>query len=276
MDDMRHIAAMTQNRFGRSLDVIRQARARFRADHFKGNPQLPPILAIQEAPDPLVFRLHRCSIAKDAWVPQNGTPTTGMSDGATLRVFSFDMHFRPGSTNGRSNMVLENFKDVCGDSVSSTVVLLQAVDQESLHTIMQDEWVQQHFNSSTITPPPLLERRINQYGFIRVKATGTPVKSFTMILASKDVPVLDTFRVPWLSKPGHDVLAVDVLLSPSTPQSEKPSVLRICTTNFEYVVPGATSLYEPELAQRVYSHARSSHCSQGHDFQTHYEIGTPR
>ena len=79
---------------------------------------------------------------------------------------------------------------------------------------------------------------------------------FSLMLISYDLPVLkcDCFRIPFLWKPGRDILAVDILVSRPPTMTGQPDALRVCTT--DYILAADKSLTgdqtEHALAHKVY------------------------
>ena len=77
------------------------------------------------------------------------------------------------------------------------------------------------------------------------------------MLISNDLSVSkpDSFRIHFLSNPVKDILAVDILISPSPASKGPQDMLRICTTNYIHAEEETDSPRGPNehtLAQKVY------------------------
>ena len=144
---------------------------------------------------------------------------------------------------------MRNEADVLSDN--HTVIMLQEVCQDSLAAILGHEWIRTAFVASNIIPPSsaysdnspgsprLTQPRIEQ----RVQWHSPDF--FTLILASKSLPISGCSRFPLVSRASRDVLAIDVPVQakPCSQDATKPAAtrraeaqkgtIRLCTTHLD-------------------------------------------
>ncbi|EPE07394.1 endonuclease exonuclease phosphatase family protein [Ophiostoma piceae UAMH 11346] len=131
------------------------------------------------------------------------------------------------------------------------VIMLQEVCQDSLAAILSHEWIRTAFVASNITPPSSI---YSGNGLGRLNIIQPRMKErvqwhspdfFTLILASKNLPISSCFRIPLVSRGDRDVLAIDVPVKakPGSQNANKQAVvnrteankgtIRLCTTHLE-------------------------------------------
>ncbi|RGP64242.1 endonuclease exonuclease phosphatase family [Fusarium sporotrichioides] len=131
----------------------------------------------------------------------------------------------------RASAVIAHLQAMFGQQPHNLVVMLQNVSQESLDVILKDKWTQHNFAFSDTEPP----YEFDKFDDDDEEADLGLSRDFNMMMISRNLPIANCFRVPFVSETNRDALVVDVPVSVSEdhgPDVSKQS-LRLCTTRFE-------------------------------------------
>lgn len=237
----------------------RQARARFRADYFEGNHRLQHPWSAQQAPAPFYYRLHEFDPNVQRWRAfSSDSELKGTVRERELTLFSLNVNRAVLGTKSLDflSRALDTLREQAGESISSTIIVLHGVDRSSLQVVKQHGWVQQNFNIPyNKRPRDIASQVCTSTGFANIKVGNRTSNPFTTMLLSKDLLVLEqrAFRIPFMSRPGCDILAVDIKASPSAAQAsaEQTNVIRICTTDIKHATNSALATKDPDLVRRV-------------------------
>ncbi|KAF1951661.1 hypothetical protein CC80DRAFT_424110 [Byssothecium circinans] len=211
--------------YGVQWDLYRQYR------QSKPLPAPEPIQQNFAKPQPLQPQIYRAGANK--WAALEKGIGRRLERGSTLKVVSWNIYMHPFWREERASAALKYLRKVFGDEANSTVIMLQEVRRESLRTILEDAWVQQNFILSNIDPPQDLYFDIPDESFILKLVEWESKPYFTLMLISRDLGVLNCFRVPFVTNMGRDALVIDIPIANKDTSSPAKESLRLCTTHLE-------------------------------------------
>jgi len=110
----------------------------------------------------------------------------------------------------RASAALRHLRDALGNDTKSTVIMLQEVCNESLRVILNDQWVQRNIALSNADPPQSIYFDIPDISFTLKLPEWEAAHYFTMMLVSKDLSIVNCFRVPFTTKMARDALVMDI------------------------------------------------------------------
>ena len=94
-----------------------------------------------------------------------------------------------------------------------TMVMLQELRRESLEAVMEHPWVRQNFHISDIQEPQSIYNDTGGDDFIMKDLKWRAMPYFTTVMVSRDIPVVNSFRVPFVTNMGRDGPVVDITVS---------------------------------------------------------------
>ncbi|KIX01144.1 uncharacterized protein Z518_10210 [Rhinocladiella mackenziei CBS 650.93] len=195
----------------------------------KPPPTLEPIQQNLAKTQPLKPHIYRTG----EWAALEEDVGGRLERGKTLKVVSWNIYMHRFWAEERISAALKYLRKVFGDKPDSTVIMLQEVRRESLRTILEDAWVQQIFMLSNINPPQDLYFDIPDESFILKLVEWKSAPYFTLMLISRDLGVLNCFRVPFVTNMGRDALVIDIPIANKDMSSSARESLRLCTTHLE-------------------------------------------
>jgi tyrosyl-DNA phosphodiesterase 2 len=150
--------------------------------------------------------------------------------GSVLKVVSWNIDMQQYWVEERTSAALKYLRDTFGVKTHSLVIMFQEVCTESLRIITENPWVQENFMLSNIHPPQDIFSE-NPDKSVTLKWKSKPY--FTLMLASKDLSIMNSFRVPFETEMGRDALAIDIPLASKDISPIPSESLRLCTTHLE-------------------------------------------
>lgn len=178
---------------------------------------------------PIFLHSHRYNPHSSSWAIF-GYSDRVLKPGDNLKIASWNLFFSDHALTARTSAAIANLRTMFGQAPQNLVVMFQEVRLESLQIILGDQWVQQNFVLSD-TKPPCLQYANNQS--FDQRPDCKPSDYFTLIMSSRDLPISNCFRVPFVSKQERDALVVDIPVfeDPGTERSKRS--LRLCTAHLE-------------------------------------------
>ena len=116
--------------------------------------------------------------------------------------------------------------------------MLQEVCLESLRAILENFWVQRNFILSEVRPPDSLYIDMPGESFILKRLEWEAAPYFTFMMVSRDLTIVDCFRVPFVTRMGRDALVVDVPILTPKKRNQAVESVRLCTTHLESLWEG--------------------------------------
>ena len=116
--------------------------------------------------------------------------------------------------------------------------MLQEVCLESLRAMLESPWVQRSFILSNVLPPESVYTDIPAEYFILRRLEWEAKPHFTLMMVSRDLGIMDCFRVPFVTVRGRDALVVDVPVHDQGERNGAAKSIRLCTTHLESLYTG--------------------------------------
>ena len=184
---------------------------------------------------PHIYNSHSAT-----WVPCVNRSASAVERGSIIKVVSWNIYMKAPDP-ARVSATLTYLRSRFGNIPCRQVIMFQEVRLESLQAILDDPWVQTNFVVSNVCPPDSLYTGFSSESFVTKRLDWTAVYYFTLMLVSKDMDILDCFRVPFITRMGRDALALDIrVCSPGLQaqalqpeQQQLPHSVRLCTTHLE-------------------------------------------
>ena len=111
--------------------------------------------------------------------------------------------------------------------------MLQEICADSLRAVLENSWVQTNFILFDVHPPESIHKDIPGDSFILRCTEWEAMHHFTLMMVSKDLSIMDCFRVPFVTTMGRDVLVVDVPVHDQDEKNGAAKSIRLCTTHLE-------------------------------------------
>ncbi|PON20200.1 hypothetical protein TGAM01_v210921 [Trichoderma gamsii] len=163
-----------------------------------------------------------------SWAPFSNEART-LRRGDVLKIASWNLFFSVPAAAARAAAAIAYLRTMFGQEPHNLVVLFQELRQESLEAILEDKWTQQNFVLSD-TEPPYFDYADNES--FDEKPDRIPSRYFTLMI-SRNLPISNCFRVPFVSKMERDALVVDFPVSKDHGPEASKRPLRLCTTHLE-------------------------------------------
>ncbi|KAI6762443.1 hypothetical protein HG530_008423 [Fusarium avenaceum] len=188
-----------------------------------------PRPAVDRKIKPSFLQPHIYNPDTSSWAPSSNQDKA-LRPGDDLKIASWNLLFSDHALAARTSAAIANLRTMFGEAPHNLVVMFQEVHEESLQVILGDKWVQENFVLSDTKPPSLRHANSKSFGKNR-----DPVRSqyFTLIMAPRDLPISNCFRVPFVSRMGRDALVVDIPVSEDPGSETSKKSLRLCTTLLE-------------------------------------------
>lgn len=158
--------------------------------------------------------------------------------GSVLTTASWNLNWSDPDPAARTLAALDHLREICGAEAHSLVVMLQEVSPSSLRAILGYRWVQHNFILSDVKPPELPRRVMLITSSALTKSAHREKSYFTVMMASKNLPVTACFRVPLVTNMGRDVLAMDIQTWGQEEAGGRQECIRLCTTHLESLWQG--------------------------------------
>lgn len=177
---------------------------------------------------PNFFRPRIYSSHSSAWTHfDKGIGT--LRRGHALKIASWNLWLSGLGAAARASAALAHLRNMFGEEPHDLVVMFQELRQESLEAVLEDRWARQNFVLSDTEPPDWCD------GDNELLEPGT---YFTAMMVSKNLPISNCFRIPFVSDMGRDALVVDIPISEDHGPNESKELLRLCTTHLESLYTG--------------------------------------
>ncbi|RSL52229.1 hypothetical protein CEP54_011030 [Fusarium duplospermum] len=181
---------------------------------------------------PLVFYPHSA-----VWHPFAAV-NPGLNRGSILTTASWNLNWSDPDPAARTRASLAHLEEILGTEPHNLVVMLQEVSPASLHAILGNPWVQRNFVVSDGKPPEVPRMvTLNPSSGLKQSAQKETLY-FTVMMASKRLPVTACFRAPLVTNMGRDVLAMDIHTLGQEEASNHQECVRLCTTHHESLWQG--------------------------------------
>ncbi|RTE84673.1 hypothetical protein BHE90_000785 [Fusarium euwallaceae] len=182
--------------------------------------------------EPLVFHPHSA-----VWRPL-AAGNSGLSRGSILTTASWNLNWSDPDPTARTVASLTHLENILGAEPQNLIVMLQEVSPISLQTILGHLWVQHNFILSNDKPPEV-PRKVTLNGSSDLRPSAQKETSyFTVMMASKNLPVTACFRTPLITNMGRDVLSMDIHTLSREEASSPQECVRFCTTHLESLWQG--------------------------------------
>ncbi|KAJ4859747.1 endonuclease/Exonuclease/phosphatase family domain-containing protein [Trichoderma breve] len=169
-----------------------------------------------------------------SWAPFSNEART-LRRGDILKIASWNLFFSAPAAAARASTAIAYLRTMFGQEPHNLVVMFQELRQESLEVILEDKWTQQNFVLSD-TEPPYFDCADNKS--FDEKPNCIPSRYFTLMMISRNLPISNCFRLPFVSEMERDALVVEIPVSEDHgPEASKRS-LRLCTTHLESLYTG--------------------------------------
>ncbi|RSM20249.1 hypothetical protein CDV31_001046 [Fusarium ambrosium] len=192
-----------------------------------------PYNLVQPQPiEPLVFHSQAA-----VWRPL-AVVNPGLSRGSILTTASWNLNWSDPDPAARTVASLRHLENILGAESQSLIVMLQEVSPTSLQTILGHPWVRHNFILSNDKPPEV-PRKVTLDGSSGLRPSAQKETSyFTVMMASKNLPVTACFRAPLVTNMGRDVLAMDIHTLGREEDRSQQECVRLCTTHLESLWQG--------------------------------------
>lgn len=178
-----------------------------------------------------------CQSHSSIWTPLHDVGP-GLKRGSVLTIASWNLNWSSPDPASRTLAALRHLEHLFGSKAQNLVVMLQEVSSLSLSNILGHGWVQQNFILSDIKPPRVPRRVTLSTSSALTKSIQKEASYFTVIMVSKNLPVMACFRVPLITNMGRDVLAMDLLILANEATNDHLNCVRLCTTHLESLWKG--------------------------------------
>lgn len=195
---------------------------------------IPHHLVQPQCIEPLIFHPHSA-----VWRPVT-TVNHGLSRGSVLTTASWNLNWSDPDPAARMMASLAHLKEIFGAEPQNLAVMLQEVSPTSLRAMIGHPWVQRNFILSDDKPPEV-PRKVTLDASSRLKQSAQRETSyFTIMMASKNLPITTCFRAPLVTNMGRDVLAMDIHTHTLSQEeaSNHQECVRLCTTHLESLWQG--------------------------------------
>ncbi|KAI1466836.1 uncharacterized protein F4812DRAFT_433014 [Daldinia caldariorum] len=194
-----------------------------------------PQSLIDHQSSPSFLQPHIYNPQSSSWTSFGNENRTSLKRGDILKIASWNLLFSVPAAAARASAALAYLQTMFGQEPHNLVVMLQELRRESLEAILEDKWARQNFSLSDTEPPGF--HYADDESFDR-KPSRIPSGYFTLMMVSRNLPISNCFRVPFVSEMGRDALVVDIPVSEDhDPETPKRS-LRLCTTHLESLYTG--------------------------------------
>ncbi|CAH0030431.1 unnamed protein product [Clonostachys rhizophaga] len=160
------------------------------------------------------------SSQSSSWAPFVNKNRT-LRRGDSLKIASWNLLFSAPAAAARTSAAIAYLRTMFGQQPHNLVVMLQEICQESFNVILKDKWAQENFVLSNTEP-----------------AYFQPSRYFTLMMVSRNLPISNCFRVPFISQMNRDALVVDIPLYGYNGHEGSKWSLRLCTTHLESLYTG--------------------------------------
>ncbi|KAM6530112.1 hypothetical protein FALCPG4_008235 [Fusarium falciforme] len=195
---------------------------------------IPHHLVQPQRVEPLVFHPRSA-----AWQPATAV-NPGLSRGSVLTTASWNLNWSDPDPAARMLASLAHLEEILGAEPQNLAVMLQEVSPTSLRAILGHPWVQRNFILSDDKPPEVPRKVTLDASSVLRQSVQREMSYFTIMMASKNLPVTACFRAPLVTNMGRNVLAMDIhthTLSQEETNNHQECV-RLCTTHLESLWQG--------------------------------------
>ncbi|KAL6831902.1 hypothetical protein V8C40DRAFT_285341 [Trichoderma camerunense] len=169
-----------------------------------------------------------------SWAPfSNEARTLGRGD--ILKIASWNLFFSAPAAAARASTAIAYLRTMFGQEPHNLVVMFQELRQESLEVILEDKWTQQNFVLSN-TEPPYFDCADNKS--FDEKPNCIPSRYFTLMMISRNLPISNCFRLPFISEIERDALVVEIPVSEDDGSEALKRLLRLCITHLKLLYIG--------------------------------------
>ncbi|EEU43521.1 uncharacterized protein NECHADRAFT_82889 [Fusarium vanettenii 77-13-4] len=182
--------------------------------------------------EPLVFHPHSAT-----WQPVTAV-NPGLSRGSVLTTASWNLNWSDPDPAARMLASLAHLEEKLGAEPQNLAVMLQEVSPASLCAMLGHPWVQRNFVLSNDKPPEVPRRVTLDASSVLRQSAQRETSYFTVMMASKNLPVTACFRATLVTNMGRDVLAMDIHTLSQEETSNHQECIRLCTTHLESLFQG--------------------------------------
>ena len=187
----------------------------------------------QKPPKPQFLQPHIYDPRSTTWVAFQNGPQGTLERGSVLDAISWNLCSHWPYPAARVSAALEHLRMLLGNSPRHQVVMLQEIRAESLRAMLENPWVQNNFILSDVHPPESIHKDISGESFILRCTEWEAMHYFTLMMVSRDLGIMDCYRVPFVTKTGRDALVVDVPVHDQDERIDSAKSIRLCTTHLE-------------------------------------------
>ena len=190
--------------------------------------------SVQQKPlNPQFLQPHIYDPLSTTWVALQNGPQGTLERGSVLNAISWNLCSHRPDPAARASAALEHLRRLLGNIPQHQVVMLQEIGAQSLRAMLENPWVQNNFILSDVHPPESIHKDIPGESFV-LRCTEWEAKShFTLMMVSRDLGIMDCFRVPFVTRTGRDALVADIPLHDQDEEIEAAKSIRLCTTHLE-------------------------------------------
>ncbi|KAK7418041.1 hypothetical protein QQX98_004180 [Neonectria punicea] len=161
-----------------------------------------------------------------------------LARGSVLTTASWNLNWSDPDPAARTLASLAHLEEIFGAEPQNLVVMLQEVSPASLYAILRHPWVQHNFVLSDVKPPEVPRKVTLDASPVLTQSAQKETSYFTVMMASKGLPVTACFRAPLITNMGRDVLAMDIHTLGHKEASGRQECVRLCTTHLESLWQG--------------------------------------